>query len=271
MGLIEIVVLALIQGFTEFLPISSSGHLILPSQLLGWQDQGQAFDIAVHVGTLFAVLIYFRKDVVQILSAWFKSCAGKGHTAESKLGWYIILATIPAGLVAGLAKDFIETNTRGAAVIATTTIVFGLALWYADIKAKENKNIFDIKWKAALLIGIAQAVALIPGTSRSGITITAGLLLGLDKKSAARFSFLMSIPVIGGLGLVMIIKLILDNTAVDWYALILGTVLSFVSAYTCIFLFLKFIERMGMLPFVIYRLILGFALFALIGLGYISA
>lgn len=271
MGLIEIIVLALIQGLTEFLPISSSGHLILPSQLLGWEDQGQAFDIAVHVGTLFAVLIYFRQDVIDILSAWFKSCVGKGHTQESKLGWYIILATIPAGVVAGIAKDFIEANTRGAAVIATTTILFGLALWYADVKAKENKNIFDVKWRSALLIGLAQAVALIPGTSRSGITITAGLLLGLDKKSAARFSFLMSIPVIGGLGLVMIIKLILDNVQVDWNALILGTILSFISAYTCIFLFLKFIERMGMLPFVIYRLILGVGLFALIGLGYISA
>ena len=271
MGLIEIIVLALIQGLTEFLPISSSGHLILPSQLLGWDDQGQAFDIAVHVGTLFAVLIYFRKDVAEILSAWFKSCAGKGHTQESKLGWLIILATVPAGLFGAVAQDFIEANTRGAAVIATTTIIFGLALWYADVKAKENKSVFDITWKSALFIGIAQAVAMIPGTSRSGITITAGLLLGLDKKSAARFSFLMSIPVIGGMGLVMIIKLILDNTAVDWHALILGTILSFASAYACIFLFLKFIERMGMLPFVIYRLILGLGLFVLIGLGYISA
>lgn len=271
MGLIEIIVLALIQGLTEFLPISSSGHLILPSQLLGWEDQGQAFDIAVHVGTLFAVLIYFRKDVSEIVKAWAKSCTGKCHTKEGNLGWFILLATIPAGLFAGLAKDFIEANTRGAAVIATTTILFGLALWYADAKAKENKHIFDITWKSALLIGIAQAIAMIPGTSRSGATITAGLLLGLDKQSAARFSFLMSIPVIGGLGLVMSIELALAKTAVDWHALILGTVLSFISAYACIFLFLKFIERMGMLPFVIYRLILGGGLFALIGLGYISA
>ena len=269
MSIIEIIVLAIIQGLTEFLPISSSGHLILPSQLLGWDDQGQAFDIAVHVGTLFAVLIYFRKDVIEILSAWFNSCIGKGQTKESKLGWYILLATIPAGLVAGLAKDFIEANTRGAFVIATTTVIFGLALWYADAKAKENKHVFDLNWKSALLIGLAQAVALIPGTSRSGITITAGLLLGLDKKSAARFSFLMSIPVIGGLGLVMTLKLIMDNQAVDWHALILGSVLSFISAYACIFLFLKFIERMGMLPFVIYRLVLGAGLFALIGLGYL--
>lgn len=269
MSIIEIIILSLIQGLTEFLPISSSGHLILPSQLLGWEDQGQAFDIAVHVGTLFAVVIYFRKDVADILSAWFKSCVGKGHTAESKLGWYILLATIPAGLLGGVAKDFIEENTRGAAVIATTTIIFGLLLWYADVKAKENKSVFDINWKSALMIGIAQAIAMIPGTSRSGITITMGLLLGLDKKSAARFSFLMSIPVIGGMGLVMVIKLILDNAAVDWNALILGTALSFVSAYACIFLFLKFIERMGMLPFVIYRLLLGAGLFALIGFGYL--
>lgn len=269
MALIEIIVLALIQGLTEFLPISSSGHLILPSQILGWQDQGQAFDIAVHVGTLGAVLIYFREDVISILSAWFKSIAGGGHTAESKLGWYILLATLPAGIFGALAQDAIKMYSRDAAVIATTTIVFGLLLWYADVKAKENKKITDLTWKSSLIIGITQAIAMIPGTSRSGITITAGLMLGLDKKSAARFSFLMSIPVIGGIGLVSTISMIKDGVDVDWNALIWGTGLSFVSAYACIFLFLKFIERMGMLPFVIYRLVLGAALFALIGFGII--
>lgn len=268
MGIIEIIVLAIIQGLTEFLPISSSAHLLLPSQVFGWEDQGLAFDIAVHVGTLIAVVIYFRKEVAEILVDWFKSCAGKGHTANSKLGWFIIAATIPAGIFGVIAKDFIEAYLRASWVIATTTIVFGLLLWYADVKGKENKSIGDLTLKSSILIGIAQALAMIPGTSRSGATITAGLLLGLDKKSAARFSFLMSIPVIGGMGLVMVIKLALEGVGVDWTTLSLGAVLSFVSAYACIFLFLKFIERMGMLPFVIYRLVLGVALFVLIALGY---
>lgn len=262
MSIIEIIVLAIIQGLTEFLPISSSAHLILPSQILGWQDQGLAFDVAVHVGSLLAVMIYFRKEIMEIITAWFKSFGAQGQTDDSKLGWYILLATIPAGLAAGMLEDFIETHLRAAIVIAITTIVFGLVLWYADIKAKETKSIYQLTWKSALLIGIAQAIALIPGTSRSGITITAGLMLGLNKQSAARFSFLLSVPVIGGMGLIKTLELALGEQSVDWFTLILGSGLSFVAAYTCIYLFLKYIERMGMLPFVIYRLILGVGLFA---------
>lgn len=260
MTLLAIIVLALIQGLTEFLPISSSAHLILPSQILGWDDQGLAFDVAVHVGSLLAVMIYFRKEIVDILVAWFKSFGKTGATDDSRLGWYILLATIPAGIAADVFQDFIEQHLRAAIVIAITTIFFGLVLWWADIKAKETKNIYQLTWKSALLIGCAQAIALIPGTSRSGITMTAGLFLGLNKKSAARFSFLLSIPVIGGMGLIKTIQLATGGVAVDWQALGLGTLLSFVAAYACIFLFLKYIERMGMTPFVIYRLVLGFGL-----------
>ncbi|MEM0514152.1 undecaprenyl-diphosphate phosphatase [Pseudoalteromonas sp. YIC-827] len=262
MSILAIVVLAVIQGLTEFLPISSSAHLILPSQLLGWQDQGLAFDVAVHVGSLMAVMIYFRKEIGDILVAWFKSFGSQGATDDSKLGWYILLATIPAGIAGKLFEDLIEQHLRAAIVIAITTIFFGLVLWLADIKAKQSKNIYQLNWKSALLIGCAQAVALIPGTSRSGITMTAGLFLGLTKESAARFSFLLSVPVIGGMGLIKTIELATGEQAVDWQALILGAGLSFMAAYACIFLFLKFIERMGMFPFVIYRLLLGFGLLA---------
>lgn len=265
MTTIEIIVLAIIQGLTEFLPISSSAHLILPSQLLGWTDQGLAFDVAVHVGTLLAVVLYFRQDVIQLTGAWFGSLKGQ-KTSESNIAWCIILATIPAGLAGLLLKDFIEDNLRSTAVIATTTIVFGLLLWYADKYAKQAKVINEISLKNALIIGIAQAMALIPGTSRSGITMTAALMLGYDRKSAARFSFLLSIPIITLAGGYLTLKLITGDELVDWNAIILGTILSFVSAYACIYLFLKWIETIGMTPFVIYRLLLGAILISLIWL-----
>jgi len=262
MSIIEIIVLALIQGLTEFLPISSSAHLILPSQILGWEDQGLAFDVAVHVGTLGAVVIYFRKEVVEILSAWFKSFGAQGATDDSKLGWWIILGTIPAAVLGLIFKDLIELYLRSAWVIAVTTILFGLLLWYADVKGKQTKTIYQLNWKSALMIGMAQAMAMIPGTSRSGITMTAGLMLGMNKQSAARFSFLLAIPVILMMGLYYTVELALGDHVVDWNTLTLGAGLSFISAYACIFLFLKIIERMGMMPFVIYRLLLGIGLIA---------
>ena len=262
MSIIEIIVLALIQGLTEFLPISSSAHLILPSQVLGWHDQGLAFDVAVHVGTLGAVVLYFRKEVVDILGAWFKSFGSQGATDDSKLGWWIIVGTIPAAILGLIFKDLIELYLRSAWVIAVTTILFGLLLWYADAKGKQTKTIYQLNWKSALMIGMAQAMAMIPGTSRSGITMTAGLMLGMNKQSAARFSFLLAIPVILMMGLYYTIELALGDHIVEWNTLMLGAGLSFISAYACIFFFLKVIERMGMMPFVIYRLLLGVGLFA---------
>lgn len=263
MTTLEIVVLALIQGITEFLPISSSAHLILPSQLLGWTDQGLAFDVAVHVGTLAAVMIYFREDVIKLLSAWFASLKGK-TTLESNLAWCIIIGTIPAGLAGLLLKDYVEIYARSISVIAATTIGFGLLLWWADRTAAQTKEIDQVTFKHALIIGLAQAVALIPGTSRSGITMTAGLMLGFDRKSAARFSFLLSIPVILLAGGYQGLKLATSEEAVAWNTIILGTVLSFISAYACIHLFLKWIEQVGMKPFVIYRLLLGAILISFI-------
>ncbi len=257
MTLFEIIILAIIQGITEFLPISSSAHLILPSELLGWDNQGLAFDVAVHVGSLLAVMIYFRQDIANMLVAWFQSGFSKQQTDNSRLAWWVIIATLPAVMIGFAAKDFIEVYARSALVIACTTIVFGLLLWYADVKAKQHKNIYQLTWRSALFIGLAQAIALIPGTSRSGITMTAGLMLGMDRQSAARFSFLLSIPVILGAGLLATLDLVKADQAVDWASLFYGIGLSFVSAYACIYLFLSWISRIGMLPFVIYRLILG--------------
>lgn len=257
MSTIEIIILALIQGLTEFLPISSSAHLILPSQLLGWADQGLAFDVAVHVGTLLAVIIYFRKDVGEMFVAWTNSIVKKEHNGESALAWWIIFATIPAGLFGLFGKDFIEEHLRSAAVIAVTTIVFGLLLGYVDIKGKQTKEIKSLGIKGAMYIGLAQAVALIPGTSRSGITMTMGLMLGLTRDAAARFSFLLSIPAIAMAGSYLTFKLVLEANGVDWQAIAFGSVVAFISAYACIHYFLILVDKLGMMPFVIYRLLLG--------------
>ncbi|MCV2883341.1 undecaprenyl-diphosphate phosphatase [Aestuariibacter sp. AA17] len=257
MSIVEIIILALIQGLSEFLPISSSAHLILPSVLLGWTNQGLAFDVAVHVGSLLAVVIYFREDIGRMLVAWLSHGFTKQQTDDSKLAWWVILATIPAIVMGFLFKSYIEVYARSALVIACTTIGFGLLLWYADATAKLRKNVYEITWKSALIIGLAQVLAMIPGTSRSGITMTAGLMLGLNRESAARFSFLLSIPVILGAGVLITYDLVQSPTDVDWNVLIYGAVLSFFSAYLCIYLFLNWISRIGMLPFVIYRLLLG--------------
>ena len=253
----EAFILALIQGLTEFLPISSSAHLILPSAILGWEDQGLAFDVAVHVGTLAAVIIYFRHEVVSLLRAFFASIFKDDRTKEAKLAWLIVLATIPACIFGLLMKDIVELYLRSAWVIAITTIIFGLLLWYVDRHARLAQDEYQAGWKQALFVGLAQALAIIPGTSRSGATITAALYLGFTREAAARFSFLMSIPIITLAGGYLGLKLITSSEPIQINFLITGVITSFISAYLCIFFFLKLISRMGMTPFVIYRLILG--------------
>lgn len=260
----QVVILAVVQGFTEFLPISSSGHLVLPSAVLGWPDQGLAFDVAVHVGSLAAVLLYFRQDVYQLATSWLGSFVGKGANDNSRLAWAVIVATIPAGLCGLLFDDWIEANLRAVWVIATTTIVFGLLLGFADKQGSREKSLTDMVLILALVVGVAQAIALIPGTSRSGITITAALLLGFSREASARFSFLLSIPLILAAGGLKTLDLIELGEAVPWDQIIVGTLLSGVTAYACIYGFLALIDRIGMMPFVIYRLILGAILFALI-------
>ncbi|MEW6989969.1 undecaprenyl-diphosphate phosphatase [Colwelliaceae bacterium 6441] len=264
MSTFEVFLLALIQGLTEFLPISSSAHLILPSAVLDWKDQGQALDVALHVGTLLAVVMYFRKEVGDMAIAWFGTLgfgpAKNTPSFDGQLAWWILLASIPLGLAGYLGHDFIDANLRSAAVIAITTIGFGLLLGFADIKAKENVTIEQMGFKGAMIIGLSQALALIPGTSRSGITMTLGMMLGLTKENAARFSFLLSIPGIIMPGGYLTYKLISSSEAVDWQTLGLGSVLAFVSAYACIHYFLILVGKLGMMPFVIYRLVLGFGL-----------
>lgn len=264
LDLLQTIVLALVQGITEFLPISSSGHLVLSSQVLGWPDQGLAFDVAVHLGTLIAVVTFFWRDIQALSVAWFGQFAGRQADDHTRLAWQIIVATIPAGLAGLIFKDFIEENLRSTFVVALTTIIFGLLLWVSDRRAaKAVRSLAELTLAGALIIGIAQALALVPGTSRSGITITAALFLGFSREHAARFSFLMAIPIIV-LGAGLMTLDLLEQSQVDWSALIIGATISAISAYACIYYFLSFINRLGMLPFVIYRLVLGAVLLGLI-------
>ena len=257
MELTHIIWLALVQGLTEFLPVSSSAHLILVPRLLEWPDQGLAFDVAVHLGTLLAVVTYFRKDIISLFLAWVASMTKRTMTPEARLAWGVILGTIPAGLVGLAFKDVIEVHLRSPLVIAVTTILFGLLLWLADRRSKLVRDEYSLSWQDFLVIGGAQAMALIPGTSRSGITITAALLLGLTREAAARYSFLLSIPIIVLSGLGVTKDLVESTMPVDWTTLTLGTAIAAASAFVCIHYFLAFINKMGMTPFVIYRLLLG--------------
>ena len=266
MDTLHIVWLALVQGLTEFLPVSSSAHLILVPSLLGWPDQGLAFDVAVHLGTLIAVVAFFRKDIAALFPAFLGSLGHLGSpgsfSPDARLAWGVIVGTIPAGLVGLAFKGFIETSLRSPLVIATTTVVFGLLLWWADRRARLARDEHSLGWGDFLVVGCAQALALVPGTSRSGITITAGLLLGLTREAAARYSFLLSIPIIVLSGLGVTKDLVESAAPVDWTALGLGTAIAAASAFLCIHFFLAFINRIGMLPFVLYRLALGALLFA---------
>lgn len=257
MTLTQVIVLALVQGLTEFLPISSSGHLILTPYFMGWSDQGLAFDVAVHLGTLFAVVAYFRRDLLDMAGAGISVLTGGPVTPSARMLMWVIIATIPAGMIGLLFSDFIETSMRSPFVIAMTTIGFGVLLWLSDVFKKEHRTERELTYKDALLIGVAQALALIPGTSRSGITMTAGLALGLGREAASRFSFLMSIPIIALASGQQVLKLSKTEEAVDWGMLALGVVFSAVAAYVCIRLFLKFIGKIGFLPFALYRVALG--------------
>ena len=254
---LQLLVLALVQGITEFLPISSSAHLILVPVITGWQDQGLAFDIAVHLGTLLAVIGYFRVRVARLVVAGIKAPFTRERDADGRLAWLLVLATIPFGLAGLLLKDVVETTLRGPLVIAAASIGFGLLLWWSDRGGGGTRDEDSLDWRDALFIGLFQAVALIPGTSRSGITMTAALLLRLDRVAAARFSFLLSIPVIVLSGLLQVYELIAAGNAVAWGVLASGTLCSGLAAWACIHLFLRFIERLGMAPFVVYRVALG--------------
>ncbi len=261
MDITHALALALIQGLTEFLPISSSAHLILPFTILGWPDQGLAFDTAVHLGTLVAVLWFFRHDLARLGGALITCARARQSTPDSRFALNLLIASlpiIPAGL---LAQGLVEGSLRSLDVIIWTTVLFGILLYVADKAGRRTRSEAELTWQQALTIGLAQCIALIPGVSRSGITITAALLTGFNRESASRISFLLSIPAIAGAGTLKLFDLINGDAVVDWIPLGVGFVASAVSAYLCIRWFLACINRMGFTPFVVYRVLLGAVLF----------
>lgn len=257
MDWLQVIVLAVVQGLTEFLPISSSAHLILVPVLTEWQDQGLVFDVALHLGSLTAVVVYFRHEVWGMVASSLAALRGRGVDREATLALWVVLATLPVCAVGFVLHDVIEGYMRSTMIIGVSLIGFGILLGYADWKQRGTRSEHALTLKDVLIIGVAQALALIPGTSRSGITITAALMVGMNREAAARFSFLLSIPVIVLAGGLETVGLIQQPQAIDVSVLMLGALLSGISAYVCIHFFLRVIKRIGMQPFVLYRVIFG--------------
>ncbi|GGT94997.1 MULTISPECIES: undecaprenyl-diphosphate phosphatase [Streptomyces] len=283
MSWFESFILGLVQGLTEFLPISSSAHLRLTAAFAGWQDPGAAFTAITQIGTETAVLIYFRKDIARIVSAWFRSLRDRSMRADhdAQMGWLVIVGSIPIGVLGVTLKDQIEGPFRDLRLIATTLIVMGIVLGVADRLAardeiggrhraiRERKTLKDLGVKDGLIFGVCQAMALIPGVSRSGATISGGLLMGYTREAAARYSFLLAIPAVLASGLFEL-KDAGEGGHVSWGPTIFATIIAFGVGYAVIAWFMKFITTKSFMPFVIYRVLLGIVLFVLVGTDTLS-
>ncbi|MCH7821353.1 MAG: undecaprenyl-diphosphate phosphatase [Proteobacteria bacterium] len=254
---LQLIVLAVIQGLTEFLPVSSSGHLVLVPSALGWSDQGLAFDVAVHFGSLGALLVFFRRDIVSLLRGGIQVLGAKVETIEARMALGIALGTIPAAIAGLMLADWIEANLRSPSVIVYTLSGYAVLMILADRLGKRTRAIATIRISDALLIGLAQALALVPGTSRSGVTITAAMALGFDRQDAARFSFLLAVPVILLASAYELAGLLSADVPVAWGRLGIAALISGVVAYLSIEFFMRFVNRIGLLPFAIYRLALA--------------
>jgi undecaprenyl-diphosphatase len=268
----EALVLGILQGLTEFLPISSSAHLLIVSTLVGWGDPGAAFTAVTQLGTETAVLVYFRRDIWRIITTWTRSL----YTAElrgnidARMGWYVIIGTIPIGLFGYTFSEQIETAARNLWLVATVLIVFGLVLGAADRWGRQDKTLDDLTVRSGLVFGFGQALALIPGVSRSGATISTGRILGFDRPSATRYAFLLAIPAVLISGAYEALK-IGDQQNVAWGPTILATVVAFGVGYAVISWLIRYVSHGSFLPFVIYRIALGTLLFVLLGTGAIAA
>lgn len=268
---VQAIVLGLVQGLTEFLPISSSAHLRVVSALLGWSDPGAAFTAVTQLGTESAVLIYFRRDIAGILAAWTTSLyrPERGADPRARMGWYVIAGTVPIAVLGLLLQNTIETAFRDLRLIATTLIVFGLILAVADRLARNTRPLCELTAGHALGYGLAQSLALIPGVSRSGGTISAGLLLGYRREAAARYSFLLAVPAVLASGLFELTK-IGEGAAPEWGPTILATVVAFGVGYLVIAWFLKFIAHHTFTPFVAYRVVAGALVMMLVATGVLT-
>ncbi|MEX2253092.1 MAG: undecaprenyl-diphosphate phosphatase [Thermoleophilaceae bacterium] len=275
MSALEAIVLGIAQGLTEFLPISSTGHLRILPAFFGWEDPGAAFTAVTQLGTMAAVLLYFREDLARIARAWLRSVGARDWRPadrDARIGWYILLGTIPIGIFGIAFKDQIETGARDLYLIATMLIVLGLVLLAAERVGKRERGMESLGVRDGVAVGFAQALALVPGVSRSGATITAGLFLGLDREAAARFSFLLSIPAVVLSGLLEGASIASGEEGGETTtgALILATFLAFVSGYAAIAFLLRFLQTHSMIVFVVYRIALGLLVFALLGTGAIE-
>ncbi|EGX56994.1 undecaprenyl pyrophosphate phosphatase [Streptomyces zinciresistens K42] len=283
MSWFESLILGLVQGLTEFLPVSSSAHLRLTAAFSGWEDPGAAFTAITQVGTEIAVLIYFRKDIGRIISAWVRSLVNKEmrRDHDAQMGWLVIIGSIPIGVLGLTLKEQIEGPFRDLRVTATMLIVVGIIIGIADRLAardesggrhrvaKERKSLQDLSAKDGLIFGICQAAALIPGVSRSGATITGGLFMGYSREAAARYSFLLAIPAVLASGLFELKDSVSSGT-VAWGPTMFATVVAFVSGYAVIAWFMKFISTKSFMPFVWYRIALGIVIIALVTTGVLS-
>ena len=272
--MLQSIILGIVQGLTEFLPISSSAHLRIVPAFFGWDDPGAGFTAVVQLGTMLAELIYFRRDLIRIGTRWFQSLRNPELRSQldARMGWYLIWATIPIGILGLLFQDSIETTFRALVLIGCTLIGLGLVLWWADQRATRHRPITDLQLKDGLIMGAAQTLALVPGVSSSGATLTAGLLLGLERAAAARFSFLLSIPAVVLSGLYQAYELAVGKTPGDTGAaeIVVATILAFITGYAAIAFLLRYLVTHNLSVFVAYRIALGVIVIALAASGAIS-
>jgi len=263
-----------VQGLTEFLPISSSAHLRLVGEAFGWDDPGAAFTAITQIGTEAAVVLYFRRDIARIISAWVLSLVGKRkNDPDARLGWLIIIGSIPIVVLGLLLKDRIETTFRDLRIVAIALVAFSLVLYAADRVGRKKLEIADLTMRDGVLYGLAQSLALIPGVSRSGGTITMGLFLGYTRAAAARYSFLLAIPAVLGSGFYEAYSALKGDhqgPSVDWGPTILATVLAFFVGLSVIAWLLRYLDRGSFTPFVVYRVLLGLLVLGLVGAGVLA-
>jgi undecaprenyl-diphosphatase len=266
------IVEGIVQGLTEFLPISSTAHLRIVPAFFGWPDPGAAFTAVVQLGTMAAVLLYFRHDLWRIARAWLRSLRDPEHRRDldARMGWYILLGTIPIGIFGLIFKDQIETGARNLYLIGSMLIVLGVVLWVADRVGRRTRTLEQINRTDGVVIGLAQALALIPGVSRSGSTISAGLFREFDRPSAARYSFLLSVPAVVLSGLFELRHVGGGSHQAGVGAVVIATVVAFVVGYASIAFLLRYLVRHTMLVFVVYRVVLGAVVIALVAGGAIS-
>lgn len=271
--LLKAVFLGTLQGLTEFLPISSSAHLRIFPELFGWNDPGAAFTAVVQIGTELAVLLYFRRDIWRIASAWTQSLFRPEFRGQvdARMGWYIIIGSLPIVILGVVLKDIIERDFRNLWVIGATLVVLGVILGVADRFSSNDRSLREIGLKQAILMGLAQALALIPGVSRSGATISMGRFLGFEREAATRFAFLLAIPAVVGAGLFELKEIPHGENAYSWGPTIVATVVAFVVGYTSIAWLLRYVSTKSYLPFVLYRVGLGGLVLGLLAAGVIAA